>query len=598
MPLNRQTSLALAALAAFIIAGCTGGGGGSPGGGSGPVPTFTPVPTASPTASGVSPLAYICPTADSTTSIARGVTPQSETVRFPARHGGSDLSAASGLIAVNYERNSAQRSAQSIAQNEGRLGARSVQEYDFAHAGLVTHVLAVDPNQQAQIMNALRGQAGVRGVGATGQRRYAQKVTTPYFPNDPYFTGFTTSGATAPPSTLKVPPYEESANVPGQWDMHAIGLEYAFGYSQVGNGSGLAANAFALGSPSIKIATIDTGQDTGHPELNSKVAYQRCFITNPSNSQSTSAFTTDPDGHGTDVAGIAAEAANNSFGFTGAGGNVVLYAYRVFPSPDTNCASDTLSGGDPQCGSDTRDIAAALNDAVAQHVNVISLSLGGTVCTAGQDPDITEGTAIANAIAANIIVVAAAGNDAPKGLNSPACDPGVIAVGATSLADGTTNGSGRAGGTPAAPIEYVVSYSDFGSPAANPKSATAWGIVAPGGDPGSNTDADDLHWVENIWTSTPGIPAFAGTCTNDYPNSTLTTNPDCRVLIAGTSMSTPHVAGAAALILSVNATYQSPAGMKTLLCTTADDISDAHEGCGRLNVYRAMAKALSDPNPP
>jgi subtilisin family serine protease len=376
--------------------------------------------------------------------------------------------------------------------------------------------------------------------------------------------------------------------------MHAIGLEYAFGYSQTGNGSGLAANAFALGSPTIKIATIDTGQDTGHAELNSKVVYQRCFITNQSNVQSTSNFTTDPDGHGTDVAGIAAEAANNNFGFTGAGGNVVLWAYRVFPSPDSNCSNE--SSNDPQCGSDTRDIASAINDAVAKGVNVISLSLGGSDCVGGQDPDLTEGTAIANAITANVIVVAAAGNDSGSALNAPGCDPGVIAAGATSLADGTTNGSARAGGTPAAPIEYVATYSDVGSPAANPKSATAWGIVAPGGDPGGTNDADDLHWIENIWTSTPGIPAFAGGCTNDYPNpSGLSTIPDCRVLIAGTSMSTPHVAGAAALILSVNATYQSPAMMKALLCTMADDISDAHQGCGRLNINRAMAKALGDP---
>jgi hypothetical protein len=35
--------------------------------------------------------------------------------------------------------------------------------------------------------------------------------------------------------------------------------------------------------------------------------------------------------------------------------------------------------------------------------------------------------------------------------------------------------------------------------------------------------------------------------------------------------------------------------MKSLLCTTADDIGDGKEGCGRINVYRAMATALADP---
>ena len=72
---------------------------------------------------------------------------------------------------------------------------------------------------------------------------------------------------------------------------------------------------------------------------------------------------------------------------------------------------------------------------------------------------------------------------------------------------------------------------------------------------------------------------------------------NCRTLIAGTSMATPHIAGAAALILSVNSTYASPSAMFHLLCTTADNISDPHQGCGRLNVYRAMATALGDPTP-
>jgi hypothetical protein len=34
--------------------------------------------------------------------------------------------------------------------------------------------------------------------------------------------------------------------------------------------------------------------------------------------------------------------------------------------------------------------------------------------------------------------------------------------------------------------------------------------------------------------------------------------------------------------------------MKQLLCSTADDIGDSKEGCGRLNVYRAMATAVGD----
>jgi subtilisin family serine protease len=419
-------------------------------------------------------------------------------------------------------------------------------------------------------------------------------VSAPYYTNDPYFAGFIAGG------TYHVAPYAESPTVPGEWDMHAIGLDFAFAYAQGGNGSGIV-NAAALGSSSVKIAIIDTGEDTTHPELGGKITYQKCFITATTGAQSTSNYATDPQGHGTNVAGIAGAATNNGFAFVGTGGNVSIYGYRVFPTPDDTRANAT--GSDAQCSTDTADVASAIADAVDNGVNVINMSLGGDSCTNGQDSDPVEGTAVADAIAANVIVVAAAGNDGNSPIEAPACDSGVIAVGASALGDGQPNGTSSVGSA-SAPVEYVASYSDFGAPASAAKSASAWGIVAPGGDPNGTSDGDDLHWIEHIWTSMPyqSSPAdttFAGSCTDDYPNSTSTAPPvDCRTEIAGTSQATPHVAGAAALILSVNPAYQSPSAMKTLLCTTADDIADAHEGCGRLNIYRAMAKALGDPNPP
>jgi subtilisin family serine protease len=508
-----------------------------------------------------------------------------------------------GLLEVTYDLHVLAASHAALASRESPLAARLVREIDFPHTGLATRVLQVAPARAASAMAALRLEPGVKSVTEAGPGLSPLAVTTPYFPDDPYFTGFkvtaTPVGATAPPATYLVAPYEESASVPGQWNMHAIGLQNAFAYSQANNGSGIT-NAAAIGSSTVKIAIIDTGVDTTHPELAGKVPYQRCFITNPSGVQSTSAFVTDQDGHGTDVAGIAAAATNNGLGFTGAGGNSVIYAYRVLPTPDDNCLDTNTS--DVQCQAQPVDIASAIEDAVAQKVNVISISLGSNdVCTSGVDPDTTEGNAVTDAIAANVVVVASSGNGASAGVNPPACDSGVIAAGATSLADGQVNGTGTASGSAAAPTEYVASYSNYGTPGAAVRNSTAWGIVAPGGDPdpqASPDDPDDLHWIEDIYTTTPLDSNYGGPCGTDYPYNTTSGTVDCRVLIAGTSMSAPTVAGAAALILAVNPSYQSPARMKSLLCATADDIGDGKEGCGRINAYRAMATALGDPTLP
>ena len=182
------------------------------------------------------------------------------------------------------------------------------------------------------------------------------------------------------------------------------------------------------------------------------------------------------------------------------------------------------------------------------------MSLGGGSCNAGVDSDPVEGAAVASAITANIIVVAASGNSGPTPVQvtAPGCDTGVIAVGATGLADGTTTGtasfsSSLAGAaSPTNIVEYVASYSQYGG-TQNLHNAAAWGIVAPGGDPSdaessTNGTPDDLHWIENIWTSTPfggqSDVNFAGECTSDFNSNSIN---DCRTLIAGTSMAAPLV---------------------------------------------------------
>jgi subtilisin family serine protease len=598
-----RVSAALGLLVSLTLAACNGGGSPAPFDGTAPAPTPSPSASAAPS----NETAYTCPSSDTAASAARGGGVSSASFRRTAARAQRGVQTVDGLIAVSYARQTLSASRSAVSAKERSLGASLVNELDFPHAGVTTRVLSVAASQVATVQAALRPQAGVQSVDAV-QRRFPTTVAQPYWPNNPYFDGFTaTQIATAVaddqgPSgspTYEILPYVENQNVPGQWGMHAVQLEHAFGYSLSGNTVG--ANANALGSSSVKIALIDTGQDTNHPELKSKVVYQKCFITDPNGNQSTSNFTTDSDGHGTDVAGIAAAALNGNLGFAGAGGNSVIYGYRIYPTPDDNCVNS--SSTDPQCSASTADVASAIMDAIAQKVNVISLSLGGGECSSsGADGDPTEGKAIQEALAANIVIVAAAGNDGSSPLEAPACDTyppngAVIAAGASALDDGQANASGHTGGTAANPVEYVASYSDYGSPGATFGSASAWGIVAPGGDATGSGDNDDLHWIQNIWTTQPLDGNFAGACGPDYGASSSSTA-DCQIEIAGTSMSTPVVAGVAALIIAVAPQYGTPTAMKTLLCSTADQINDAHEGCGRLNASRAMAVALNDPAKP
>jgi hypothetical protein len=567
--------VSLATTLIVSLAACGGGGGGST-----PPVQATATPTPPPSSS-----AFTCPSSDTQLAVSRsGSSSIASETRRGVNKGGATPS--TSLLAISYRTSAIANPATALDARVAPLGATKITELDYPKIGLATRVFHVSPSSMTQAQAALLSTPGV--VAVTPARRFsALTVNGPYLGNDPYFVG--ASGTTAP--------LYQTASTGGQWDMHIVKLDWAFDYSQPGNGSSVAQTPNALGSTNVKLAIIDTGEDVTHPELaKASIVRTECFITNEAGAQSTGTFVTDGAGHGTDVTGIAVANANNDYGFVGDGGNVSLMLYRVFPTPDDNCTAGNAAGlNDPQCGTQDTDIASAIDDAVANGANVISMSLGGSIsdtnqngCTSpGVDADPVEGNAVANAIAHNVVVVAASGNSGGQGIDAPACDAGVIAVGASGYEDGQANGtnSGTNVGS-----EYVTSYTQFGT--------GQWGIVAPGGDPStaeesSSATIDYLHWIENIWTTTPFDSNFAGSCSASFGDTG-----NCRTLIVGTSMATPHVAGAAALILSVSATYQSPTKMFQLLCNTADTIGDTHQGCGRLNVYRAMATALNDPTLP
>jgi subtilisin family serine protease len=431
-------------------------------------------------------------------------------------------------VLVLYRASTLQVLGKTIADVETRAGVTQSADVGPYQNDTITRVVSIPSGQTAATVIAnLRQNKGV--VDAYRPRMRYAFASTPITPNDLLF------------------------NTQDQWDMYRISAPNAWGYT--------------LGSTSIAIAIVDTGVDVSQGDFGgSKVTFAEQVLNGVTTAGTAAAV--DMDGHGTNVAGIAAAGTNNAFGFAGAGYNTSLQAYRIFPTPIA-----PLYMQDPNYGTNTADEAKAINDAVLNGAKVINLSLGAPAVDAQGNTgfDVTEYNAVESAISKGVTVVAASGNEAAGVLDFPAAYQGVISVGASALNDGNSNPNVTPTYASTMP-DTVAVYSNYGP---------GLSIVAPGGDPSSATDGDLLHWITNTYSTKVADPSQQ--CSG---------NP-CLAQIAGTSQATPHVSGAAALMLAQNANLL-PAQIAQILESTADDIGDARQGHGRLNLYRALASVAGD----
>jgi subtilisin family serine protease len=152
----------------------------------------------------------------------------------------------------------------------------------------------------------------------------------------------------------------------------------------------------------VRIAIIDTGVDTAHPDLAGRTEATRNYVDDDS-----VAFLADR--HGTQVAGLIAATANNGIGIVGIAPGVRLLAYKACWQTSANTSA--------RCNSFT--IAQALADALGAKAQLINLSLVGP-----GDPLLAA--LIARAIRSGVIVVGAASAD--ERLAFPAKLPNVLPV--------------------------------------------------------------------------------------------------------------------------------------------------------------------------
>ncbi|MEU4742430.1 type VII secretion-associated serine protease mycosin [Actinosynnema sp. NPDC023658] len=271
------------------------------------------------------------------------------------------------------------------------------------------------------------------------------------------------------------------------------------------------AHRFATGKGQ-KLAIIDTGVNKDHPRLAGRVTPAGDYVETEKKGGE------DCDGHGTEVAGVAAASRDEQTGFIGAAPDVQVLAFRhtskhfKFDDPEKDPAKRDNRSSAGKVGT----LAQAILSAVQQGATVVNISL--TACEAPHEPSNQERelqAAIDWAVnEKNVVIVTAAGNIDPQG-------------GCGSQNDNQDVDTVNVVASPpwyADNVLSVASINEHGEVSA----FSVWGpwvsVAAPG---------------ENIVSLDPNGQGLTDARIDDSGNPTA---------IQGTSFASPYVAGVAALV--------------------------------------------------
>ncbi|MCG3139063.1 MAG: hypothetical protein HJJLKODD_02941 [Phycisphaerae bacterium] len=309
------------------------------------------------------------------------------------------------------------------------------------------------------------------------------------------------------------------------------------------------------GSEDVVVGVVDTGIIAEHPEITDRLDPGFDFISDPNISRDGGGIDDDPhdDGdlsggpgqssfHGTHVSGTIGAVTNNGSGVAG-----VTWNCRILPARALGVGGGTSFdiGEAIRFAAGLANVSGQLPDDVA---DVINLSIAGP---AGGTPSTIMQEAIAEAVAAGVVVVAAAGNEASGQPSYPGAFPESISISACD------------------PQFNLAPYSNFGA---------TINISAPGGNLSQDVTGDGVA---------DGVLSLGVAETANGLEPTLS-------LQHGTSMATPHVSGTVALMKSINPNLTVDQ-IREVLSATAFDAGDAGRddqfGDGVINAALAVREA-------
>ncbi|MFD9460505.1 S8 family serine peptidase [Streptomyces sp. NPDC060027] len=163
----------------------------------------------------------------------------------------------------------------------------------------------------------------------------------------------------------------------------------------------------------VTVAVLDTGVDTGHPDLAGRVARTKSFIEGQE--------VADRNGHGTHV--------TSTVGGSGAASDG---AEKGVAPEATLAVGKVLS--DQGSGSESQIIAGMEWAARDVHAKVISMSLGSTEASDGTDPMAAAVDTLSKETGA-LFVIAAGNTGAPSSIGSPGAADSALTIGAVDSAD-------------------------------------------------------------------------------------------------------------------------------------------------------------------